>query len=314
LLLDRDVVAYVGQAGRADRHRLSERPTEHRDKVFDRVLAVEFAERPEVPFRYDLDAAEHAAITLTRPRDNDSMPAWRPDKNGFPRHQHYQLRSVLFRSWLARLRSVLVLPGVLPAHPATLTDRLYALVSVSAGGWVEPGLFEHGGRWHVWWSGARELRVCDKTRAVVLIERGVSVSGSVGGDGDAALLHAWQWAIGLRDDLPPRYWPAAASSVDELDLAAEESSVPAEVVEDVRVSGWREVSPYGWIFQIPQVGYFLLGWFGEDRTLVTVRFHDMRARKRDRPPVVLMATPIDFDLARRLVDGEVSRFVRRAGP
>jgi superfamily II DNA or RNA helicase len=72
---------------------------------------------------------------------------------------------------------------------------------------------------------------------------------------------------------------------------------------------WREIPPYGWTLQIPKIGYFLVGWHGQDKTLATVRFHDMRAGKRDSAPITLMATPVDFELAYGLVEGEVQRLL-----
>jgi len=72
---------------------------------------------------------------------------------------------------------------------------------------------------------------------------------------------------------------------------------------------WREIPPFGWTLQIPRIGYFLLAWHGQDKTLATVRFHDMRPGRRDSPPITILDTPIEFEMAYGLVESEVQRLV-----
>ncbi|NBV54881.1 MAG: hypothetical protein EBR79_04115, partial [Proteobacteria bacterium] len=69
---------------------------------------------------------------------------------------------------------------------------------------------------------------------------------------------------------------------------------------------WRETA-YGWTLQIPRVGYFLVAWHDKDKTRATVRFHDMREGRRDLPPTEVVRTPIEFEMAYGLVEGEVER-------
>lgn len=69
---------------------------------------------------------------------------------------------------------------------------------------------------------------------------------------------------------------------------------------------WRETT-YGWTLQIPRVGYFLVAWHDADKTRATVRFHDLREGRRDSAPVEVVRTPLDFEMAYGLVEGEVER-------
>lgn len=69
---------------------------------------------------------------------------------------------------------------------------------------------------------------------------------------------------------------------------------------------WRETT-YGWTLQIPRVGYFLVAWHDADKSRATVRFHDLREGRRDSAPIEVVKTPLDFDMAYGLVEGEVER-------
>ena len=69
---------------------------------------------------------------------------------------------------------------------------------------------------------------------------------------------------------------------------------------------WRETT-YGWTLQIPRVGYFLVAWHDTDKSRATVRFHDLREGRRDSAPIEVVKTPLDFDMAYGLVEGEVER-------
>ena len=69
---------------------------------------------------------------------------------------------------------------------------------------------------------------------------------------------------------------------------------------------WRETT-YGWTLQIPRVGYFLVAWHDQDKTRATVRFHDLREGRRDSAPTEVVRTPLDFEMAYGLVEGEVER-------
>lgn len=68
---------------------------------------------------------------------------------------------------------------------------------------------------------------------------------------------------------------------------------------------WRETR-FGWMVQIPRVGYFLLAWSKNDRSVVDIKFHDMRDGRRDSPPSII-ATQMDFDMAYGLVEAEIDR-------
>lgn len=72
---------------------------------------------------------------------------------------------------------------------------------------------------------------------------------------------------------------------------------------------WREIPACGWALQIPKIGYFLVAWHSGDRSLATVRFHDMRDGRRDTKPIDVMATPVDFEMAYGLVEAEVQRLL-----
>lgn len=109
------------------------------------------------------------------------------------------------------------------------------------------------------------------------------------------------------------------------ELLAEEDELPN--VNDVRASqvreldfqrlarrrqlryAWRETT-IGWTLQIPRVGYFLVAWADTAHTKCTVHFYDMREGRRDQPPVHVLSSPVDFDLAYGMVEGELERFLR----
>jgi len=74
-----------------------------------------------------------------------------------------------------------------------------------------------------------------------------------------------------------------------------------------RVSKWSWVETrFGWTVSIPRIGYFLLAWCANDRSLVDVKFHDMREGHRDKAPHVL-STRLDFEMAYGLVEQEIER-------
>lgn len=72
---------------------------------------------------------------------------------------------------------------------------------------------------------------------------------------------------------------------------------------------WREIPACGWALQIPKIGYFLVAWHGGDKSLATVRFHDLRDGKRDTKPLVITPNPLDFEMAYGLVEAEVQRLL-----
>jgi superfamily II DNA or RNA helicase len=72
---------------------------------------------------------------------------------------------------------------------------------------------------------------------------------------------------------------------------------------------WRETT-VGWTLQIPRVGYFLVAWADLAHTKCTVHFYDLREGRRDSPPTHVLSTPVDFDLAYGMVEGEMERFMR----
>lgn len=72
---------------------------------------------------------------------------------------------------------------------------------------------------------------------------------------------------------------------------------------------WRETT-FGWILQIPRVGYYLVAWSDKAKRLATIRFFDQRPGKRDSLPREILHDPVDFEMAYGLVEGECDRFFR----
>jgi len=72
---------------------------------------------------------------------------------------------------------------------------------------------------------------------------------------------------------------------------------------------WREIPACGWALQIPKIGYFLVAWHGGDKSLATVRFHDLRDGRRDTKPIEVTPNAIDFEMAYGLVEAEVQRLL-----
>lgn len=102
---------------------------------------------------------------------------------------------------------------------------------------------------------------------------------------------------------------------------AEEEGDPEAFVENVEARAldfrlrsrknkyaWRQTT-FGWTLQIPRIGYFLVAWHDNEHTLATVRFHDMRDGRRDKPPIAVVSQPVEFQMAYGLVEGEVERLV-----
>lgn len=72
---------------------------------------------------------------------------------------------------------------------------------------------------------------------------------------------------------------------------------------------WTEIPSCGWALQIPKIGYFLVAWHGGDKSIATVRFHDLREGKRETKPVSITPNAIDFEMAYGLVEAEVQRLL-----
>ncbi len=70
---------------------------------------------------------------------------------------------------------------------------------------------------------------------------------------------------------------------------------------------WRETD-FGWVLQIPRIGYYLCSWIDRHKHKCTIQFFDQRPSKRNTPPRTIVQEPVDFDLAYGMVEGEMDRF------
>lgn len=203
-------VVYAGQSTRCDGRILSIGGHLF-SKQFVWARALRIPERVGVAYKEDLDAAEHAMIVLLRPMQNSKMPRCQPEPGTggakYVRNQHHRMPSLLFRSWLARLRALFYFNRLVPAKKdVLLMERLRRIVTSSFGAWLEPGIWlDTRGRWHVWWfpngRPTAELRVCDKASRGTLLSEGRVVSQRAGAFlTDTWLSRAWRWAS--ERDLP----------------------------------------------------------------------------------------------------------------
>jgi hypothetical protein len=71
---------------------------------------------------------------------------------------------------------------------------------------------------------------------------------------------------------------------------------------------WRETK-YGWVLQIPRVGYYLVAWSTKARTKCTIRFYDQRPGKKNTPPIEVHKQPIGFEMAYGMVEAEMDRII-----
>lgn len=70
---------------------------------------------------------------------------------------------------------------------------------------------------------------------------------------------------------------------------------------------WRETD-FGWVLQIPRIGYYLCAWSDKHKSKCTIQFFDQRPKRRHMPPREVVHDPVDFDLAYGMVEGEMDRF------
>lgn len=105
---------------------------------------------------------------------------------------------------------------------------------------------------------------------------------------------------------------------DEVILPEETAKVIDADIRDVRevpllrrLPGrytWRDTS-FGWILQIPRIGYYLITPHGQTDGRVMVRFYDRRAGRENTPPRDVLG-PVTFEFAHGLVEAEMERLVR----
>lgn len=72
---------------------------------------------------------------------------------------------------------------------------------------------------------------------------------------------------------------------------------------------WRETQ-FGWVLQIPKIGYFLVAWSDRAHQKATIKFFDQRTGRKDSPPKQVVREPVDFELAYGMVEGECDRIFR----
>lgn len=70
---------------------------------------------------------------------------------------------------------------------------------------------------------------------------------------------------------------------------------------------WRETD-FGWVLQIPRIGYYLCAWSDKCKAKCTIQFFDQRPKRRHMPPREVVHDPVAFDLAYGMVEGEMDRF------
>jgi len=75
---------------------------------------------------------------------------------------------------------------------------------------------------------------------------------------------------------------------------------------------WREAT-FGWLLQIPRIGYYLVAWSEKAHKKATIKFFDQRAGKRDSLPRDVLRDPVEFEMAYGLVESECDRFFRARG-
>lgn len=75
---------------------------------------------------------------------------------------------------------------------------------------------------------------------------------------------------------------------------------------------WRETE-FGFVLQIPRVGYYLVAWHDKAKTKATVEFYDQRPGRRDDPPRTVLQQPVAFEIAFGLVNSEMDRFFNARG-
>lgn len=75
---------------------------------------------------------------------------------------------------------------------------------------------------------------------------------------------------------------------------------------------WRETE-FGFVLQIPRVGYYLVAWHDKGKTKATVEFYDQRPGRRDDPPRTVLQQPVAFEIAFGLVNSEMDRFFNARG-
>jgi superfamily II DNA or RNA helicase len=69
---------------------------------------------------------------------------------------------------------------------------------------------------------------------------------------------------------------------------------------------WRE-TPLGWVIQIPRVGYYIVRFADHRRDQSVVYFYDTRKGRDYEAPKAILTTPVPFDIAYNLVEGEIER-------
>lgn len=98
---------------------------------------------------------------------------------------------------------------------------------------------------------------------------------------------------------------------DEPEVTGAEAADAYEVELGVKARAgryqWRQTS-LGWVLLIPRIGYYLVAWHSQAKQTCIVRFYDQRPGRRDSPARDVIKTPIHFDLAFGLVEGEMDRF------
>lgn len=75
---------------------------------------------------------------------------------------------------------------------------------------------------------------------------------------------------------------------------------------------WRETE-FGFVLQIPKIGYYLVAWHDKAKTKSTIEFYDQRPGKRDTPPRTVLQQPVAFEIAFGLVNGEMDRLFKARG-
>lgn len=72
---------------------------------------------------------------------------------------------------------------------------------------------------------------------------------------------------------------------------------------------WRETK-FGWVLQIPRIGYYLVAWSDKNHTRATIRFYDQREGRKKEPPREVLRDPVTFEMAYGMVESEADRLFR----